>query len=202
MAGTVRIIGLVDFLAEVAALLLVPLLEDGVRVRLQAGYRTEVVQRLIEGDGDLGFVGYEVEDRRVRCESLREESAIAVAAPAVVERLAQAGDLRAALHAEPLLAYNLERPLVDMWLAQTGWPGSRSSRAGGAGYARAAAPAGGGLRLDGAAALSVRRCAGTRQAGRDPGAGGAGGDAISSGVGGGGCASRAWRMRAQPCRAR
>lgn len=118
MAGTVRIIGLVDFLAEVVAPLLVPLLEDGVRVRLQAGYRSEVVERLIDGDGDLGFVGYEVEDRRVRCESLREESAIAVAAPAVAARLAEAADLRAALHAEPLLAYNLERPLVDMWLAQ------------------------------------------------------------------------------------
>ncbi len=43
-----------------------------------------------------------------------------VAAPAVASRLQAAGDLKAALILEPLLACNLDLPLIDAWLDRNG----------------------------------------------------------------------------------
>jgi DNA-binding transcriptional LysR family regulator len=49
---------------------------------------------------------------------LRNENVLAVASPAVAAKIMAASDLSAALASEPLLAYNLELPLIDHWLAK------------------------------------------------------------------------------------
>ena len=116
MAGTVRIAGHADFLSEVVAPLLVPLLETGMRVRLHTADREGVISALVDGHCDLGLSGFAVSDRRLRSELVRHETMIAVAAPAVAARIAAGGDLATALSAEAVLAYHVEMPLIDEWL--------------------------------------------------------------------------------------
>jgi DNA-binding transcriptional LysR family regulator len=91
-----------------------------VRVRLQAGDRELIQQMLIDGDCDLGISAYPTNDARLRWELLRSEPVLAVAAPAVVARLQAAADFKSALMAEPVLAYNLDLPLIDHWLSRNG----------------------------------------------------------------------------------
>jgi len=118
VAGVLQIIGHGDFVAEVVAPELLPLLEVGVRVRLQSGGHDMIQQMIIDGDCDLGFSAYATTDSRLTCEGLRTERVLAVAAPAVSQRIAAAKKPVQALLKEPLLAYNRELPLVDQWVAK------------------------------------------------------------------------------------
>lgn len=117
IGGAVQIIGHADFLSEVLAPRLRPLLDTGVRVRLHAGSRDMIVQMLVEGHCDLGISGYPVSDPRLRSETIRSEPILAVASPAVADRIAAAADRHAALTAEPAVAYTFELPLFEQWLA-------------------------------------------------------------------------------------
>jgi DNA-binding transcriptional LysR family regulator len=116
MAGTLQIIGHADFLAEVVAPQLIPLLSEGIRVRFHTGDHPGVLRQLIEGQADLGITAFPLEERRLRSEVIRQEPVRAVAAPAVAARLCAAPDLADALAAEPALAYSMERPFVESWL--------------------------------------------------------------------------------------
>jgi len=118
VAGALQVVGHVDFLAEVVAPELVPLLEAGVRVRLQTGGHELIQKMLIEGDCDLGVSAYASTDERLRCEAIRSERVLVVAAPQVAQKLSRAAELKEALLAEPLVAYSLELPLIDQWLAK------------------------------------------------------------------------------------
>lgn len=120
VAGSIQIIGHADFLSEVVAPRLVPLLQAGMKVRLQAGGGDMTKHMLVEGHCDLGITAFASEDKRLRCELMRTEPVLAVAAPAVVARLQAARDLGDALAAEPLLAYNFELPLIEQWLQSNG----------------------------------------------------------------------------------
>lgn len=117
MAGTLQIVGHADFLAEVVAPQLVPLLSEGIRVRFHTGDHPTVLRQLVDGQADLGITAFPVEERRLRSEVIRQEPVRAVAAPAVAARLRAAPSLADALAAEPALAYSMERPFVDSWLA-------------------------------------------------------------------------------------
>ena len=116
MAGAVRIIGHADFLSEMIAPLLVPLLETGMRVRLETANHDGVLHSLIEGHCDLGLTASPISDRRLRSELVHCERVIAVASPVVAARIIAANDLVAALVSEPVLAYNIEQSLIDEWL--------------------------------------------------------------------------------------
>ena len=120
VAGTLQLIGHVDFLADVVAAQLVHLLEAGVRVRMRPGDREVIEQRLIAGDCELGISASASTDSRLRCEAIRAERAVAVASPAVAARIRAAADLKAGLIAQPLLAYSLDLTLIDQWLATNG----------------------------------------------------------------------------------
>ncbi|MDE1917830.1 MAG: LysR family transcriptional regulator [Sphingomonadales bacterium] len=120
MAGSIQIVGHADVLAEVVAPQLIPLLRDGIRVRLQTGDHDVVMRQLVEGHCDLGISAFPIEERRLRSEVIRDEPVLAVAAPAVAARLNAVtqggGDLAVALASEPVLTYTAERPVVDGWL--------------------------------------------------------------------------------------
>ncbi|MDH2435412.1 LysR family transcriptional regulator [Pokkaliibacter sp. MBI-7] len=118
MTGALQIIGHADFLAEVVGVHVVPLLEAGIRVRLQTGGADLINQMVIEGHCDLGVSAFPTSDKRLHCERIRSERLLAVAAPAVIERISRSPSLDKALTQEPLLAYNLEIPLVDSWAAR------------------------------------------------------------------------------------
>ncbi|WP_343699376.1 LysR family transcriptional regulator [Caulobacter sp.] len=129
MSGVIQIAGNGDFLSEVVAPRLIPLLEIGMRVRLQAGDRVQVEEMLVNGACDLGIFAYPVEDQRLRSEKIRDETMSAVAAPAVAARIAAAADLSSGLAAEPMLTYSLERPLLNDWLEHNALTSSTRSPA-------------------------------------------------------------------------
>ena len=120
MAGTVRIVGHADFLSEVVAPQLVPLLEDGLRVRMETADLDGVITALVDGHCDLGISAFPIGDRRLSSELVHTEPLIAVAAPSVAARIATAPDQAIAVSAEPVLAYNIERSLIDEWLETNG----------------------------------------------------------------------------------
>lgn len=113
VAGSIQIIGHADFLSEVVAPRLVPLLQAGMKVRLQAGGGDMTKHMLVEGHCDLGITAFASEDKRLRCELMRTEPVLAVAAPAVVARLQAARDLGDALAAEQRLAARHAKPCTD-----------------------------------------------------------------------------------------
>ncbi|WP_067734969.1 LysR family transcriptional regulator [Novosphingobium naphthalenivorans] len=116
LTGMVRIMGHGDFMAELVMPRLLPLLRQGMRLRLSTGDHEDIREALLEGDCDLGVSAYPVADQKLRSEKVHEEKVHAVAAPEVAERLMAAPDLAAALAVEPVLAFNLEQQLVDDWL--------------------------------------------------------------------------------------
>lgn len=117
LAGALQIVGHADFLAEVVTAQIRPLLEEGIRIRMQSGDHEVICRMLLEGNCDLGVTASAPNDARLRNELLYTNDVIAVAAPSVVKRLVSAKHFQKALCAEPLLAYNLELALVDSWLS-------------------------------------------------------------------------------------
>lgn len=122
MSGTVRLIGNGDFLAEVVAARLLPLLRQGLRIHIEAAGRDEIADALLKDQYDLGLGGDPVQDRRLRSTKIHEEPLFAVAAPAVAARIIATADLAQGLAAEPILAYSLERPMLDKWLSANAIP--------------------------------------------------------------------------------
>lgn len=116
LTGALQIIGHADFLAEVVSRQLKPLLEEGIRIRMQNGNHESICRLLIEGECDLGISGAAPNDPRLRSELLFTDDVLAVASPAVMERLVAAKNFFTALQAEPILAYSLSLPLIDAWL--------------------------------------------------------------------------------------
>lgn len=114
--GSIRIIGHADFMAEALTFHLRPLIEAGMRIRLQPAHRDLIQQMLVEGHFDLGISAYPITEKSLRTELIREEPVLAVAAPAVADRILAASSLREGLSREPIIAYSLERPLIDTWL--------------------------------------------------------------------------------------
>ena len=123
LVGALQVVGHIDFLAEVVAPRLLPLLEVGVRIRLQSGNRHQIQKMLIDGDCDLGISAYVSDDPRLRCELIRHERVVAVASAGVARRLLAAPHLKDALAQEPLLSYSLELPMIEQWLGQNGLSG-------------------------------------------------------------------------------
>lgn len=123
MAGAIRIIGHADFMAEVMTLHLSALVEAGMRVRLQPAHRDMLQQMLVEGHFDLGISAYPITDRGLRVEIIREEPVLALAAPHVAKKIMAARTLVEGFNLEPMLAYNLDQPLIDVWLDRNGLDG-------------------------------------------------------------------------------
>lgn len=122
VAGTLQIIGHADFMAEKLPQGLLPLLEADIRVRMHTGDGPLVIQMLLDGHCDLGISAHPVTDERLKSEVIFTDSVLAVAAPAVVERILRAESPGKALNQEPLLAYNLELSLIDNWLRKNQIP--------------------------------------------------------------------------------
>lgn len=118
IAGNLHIIGHADFMAEKLAPALPPLLAGGVRVRMHTGDGPMVTHMLLEEHYDLGISAHPVTDPRLKSDVVLSNKVLVVAAPAVAQRIRQAGDTGAALLAEPLLAYNLELSLIEHWLSK------------------------------------------------------------------------------------
>ncbi|HWU02443.1 MAG TPA: LysR family transcriptional regulator [Novosphingobium sp.] len=116
LAGVIRIIGHADFMAEEVVGHLPALIAAGMRVRMQPAQRDLVQQMLLEGHFDLGISAYPIIDTRLHSEIIRDEPIHAVAAPHVAARICAASSLEEGLKSAPMMAYNLDRPLISNWL--------------------------------------------------------------------------------------
>ncbi|WP_111638403.1 LysR family transcriptional regulator [Marinomonas shanghaiensis] len=116
VAGALQIIGHADFMAEVLTGELLPLIEDGIRIRMHTGDGPMITSMLLEGHCDLGISAHPVIDSRLHSETLLTCGVVAVASPAVVDSLITSEDFNQAIYHTPLLAYNLELSLIDKWL--------------------------------------------------------------------------------------
>ncbi|WP_292930325.1 substrate-binding domain-containing protein [Novosphingobium sp. PASSN1] len=90
---------------------------SGLRIHIEAAGREEVKAALVTDQHDLGLGVDPPHDRRLRSIKIHEEPLFALAGPAVAARIASANRLLQGLAAEPVLACNLERPLLDSWLS-------------------------------------------------------------------------------------
>lgn len=116
VSGTLHIIGHADFMSEMLSGELRPLLDAGMRIHLHTGDGDLIKQMLLEGHCDLGITAHASGDSRLKSELLKNAPLLAVAAPALVNRVLHSGDVAAALLNEPLLAYDLELSLISPWL--------------------------------------------------------------------------------------
>lgn len=116
VAGSLHVIGHADFMAEVISGKLLPLLKSGIRVHMHTGDGDLITQMLLEGHCDLGITAHVVTDKRLQSELLKSADLQAITAPKNAKRISKSSDPTQALSMEPLLAYNLELPLIDNWL--------------------------------------------------------------------------------------
>lgn len=116
VTGTLQIIGHADFMAEKMMVEIMPLLESGMRIHMHTGDGPMVTQMVLEGHCDLGITAHPIADARLRAEIIYTDRVIAVASPAVAQRLNQSQNFAADILKEPLLAYNLELSVICHWL--------------------------------------------------------------------------------------
>ena len=125
VAGVLQFVGHADFISEILSKQLMPLLEDGIRVRMHTGDGPFINSMLIEGHCDLGISAHPVIDSRLKSEKIMTSRALPVASPSVAQRLTDASDLAQAIENEPMLAYNLELSLIDNWVIKNKLSGKK-----------------------------------------------------------------------------
>ncbi len=114
--GALQIIAHSDFMSEVLAERLLPLVQAGIRVRMHTGNGDLIHQMLVEGHCDLGFSGHPVTDPSLKSELVMAAPVYAVTSPEVMEKLKQSEDFYAALINEPILTYDLALSVMEGWL--------------------------------------------------------------------------------------
>lgn len=115
LEGAIQLIGHADFLAELVAPRLRPVLETGLRVRFHTAARDLFGPMLIEGHCDIGLAAYPGNDPRIRVEPVRSEAIMAVASPEVAAAINAAADFEGAVRSQPLAAYDFELPMLTQW---------------------------------------------------------------------------------------
>lgn len=119
LSGVVHIAAPADLMAEGIAPLLSPLMAAGLDLRLHVGGRQDLYDWLRSGQADLAVTASLPVDPRLGCREIGGEALLAVAAPALWQRI---GSGLAALAGLPYVAYDLDRPLVRTWLDANGLP--------------------------------------------------------------------------------
>lgn len=122
LGGVVHIAAPSDYMAESVAPRLDGLLRAGLELRLHVGGRDLLFDMLLNGRTDLAFIVSKPEDPRLAFQPLGFEKLHACASPALVQAIADRGDIAAALVETPHLAYDLDRPLVRTWLRANDLP--------------------------------------------------------------------------------
>ncbi|MCV3270135.1 LysR family transcriptional regulator [Roseobacter sp. WL0113] len=122
ISGVVHVAGPAELMAERVAPALKSLQDAGLDIRLQLGGKTSIYRQLIAGEVDLAFTASTPDHPQLAFAVVGSERLIAVAAPDIADRISSAPDLLAALTAERLLSYDMDRPLVRGWLEQNRLP--------------------------------------------------------------------------------
>jgi DNA-binding transcriptional LysR family regulator len=118
LAGTVVIGGPADLLATKALPALVPLVDQGVRLRVRTGLADDLLGALADGELDLVIATRRTRRSGLDYEPLFDEDFVLVAAPSWARRI-DPGALRAAglaaLADVPIVAYAEDLPIIRRW---------------------------------------------------------------------------------------
>ncbi|MBK1660213.1 LysR family transcriptional regulator [Paracraurococcus ruber] len=120
LSGTVHLAAPSEYLAERVAGRLKPLVEAGLELRLHVGGKDALYAMLLDDRVHLALTASRLEDRRLAYQRVGTERLVAVAAPAEARRILAKPRLADGLNACPLLAYDLDRPLIRAWLDANG----------------------------------------------------------------------------------
>ncbi len=118
IAGTIHVNGPIDMLSSLLAPRLRPLVDLGVQVRMHPTDGQDTFVHLIEGLTDFAIsVLPPKQDKLSHC-LLGDEELLLVISPAIADRLDD--DLEISLPNVPMIAYDLQRSLIQNWLDYNG----------------------------------------------------------------------------------
>lgn len=117
LSGTVHIAGPAEFMTERIAPHLAGLHQSGLKLRIHLGGKADLYDMLLSAQVDLAFTASTFADSRLAFQQVGTEHLMAVAAPNMAKDIPSAGELGRALQAHPVVAYDLEMPLIRDWCA-------------------------------------------------------------------------------------
>jgi DNA-binding transcriptional LysR family regulator len=112
LTGTVHIIGPAEYLSARVARVLVPLMAEGLRIRIQTGNRERIYAALEAGHADLAVTASKPDGQRHGFAELGRERLLLVAAPPVAERIKARMVTADFLSELPCIAYDESLPLI------------------------------------------------------------------------------------------
>ncbi len=118
IVGTIHMNGPIDMLSSLLAPRLGPLIQLGVRVRMRPTDGEETFSRISEGLSDFALTVKPPANQKLDHCELGEEKLRLIAAPDIAKHIGE--DLETSLPGLPMIAYDLERPLVQHWLDHNG----------------------------------------------------------------------------------
>ena len=116
LSGTVHIAAPADYFSEIVGPKLQPLVSAGLQLRLYLGGKEAIYGLLLADQVQLAITASTPDDDRLAFTRIGQERFIAVARSDLVEQIKRSG-LAAGLRGLPLLAYDLNKPLIRLWLA-------------------------------------------------------------------------------------
>ncbi|MFT3691226.1 LysR family transcriptional regulator [Paenirhodobacter sp.] len=118
LSGTVHLIGPAEYLSMRVAPALVPLIAEGLQLRIQTGNRERIYAALDEGHADLAVTASPPEGKTHGFAELGRERLLLVAAPAIAERAKARTVTDAFLCGMPCIAYDENLPLLREFFQQ------------------------------------------------------------------------------------
>lgn len=118
LTGTVHLIGPAEYLSLRVAPMLVPLIEEGLRLCIQTGNREQIYDALHQGHVDLAFTASHPDVARHGFAELGHERLLLVAAPRLAERTRARSVTAEMLCDLPCIAYSETLPLIRAFLQQ------------------------------------------------------------------------------------
>ncbi|MCJ2084747.1 LysR family transcriptional regulator [Methylobacterium sp. E-005] len=117
LAGTLHLVGPVEYLSARVGPALAPLVAEGLHLRIQTGNRARIYAALDQGQADLAVTASKPDSRSLGFAELDRERLALVAAPELAAR-AKGRTVSAGLLRElPCLAYDAELALIDTFFA-------------------------------------------------------------------------------------
>ena len=112
LTGTIHLVGPAEYLSMRVAPALAPLIEEGMRIRIQTGNRDQIYDALDRGHADLAVTASRPEPEKHGFAEVGGERLLLVAAPAIAERAKARTVTAAFLRDLPCIAYDENLPLL------------------------------------------------------------------------------------------
>lgn len=115
-SGTVHLAAPAHYLCEHGTSYIASLIESGFDLRIHIVETDALYPMLVENKVDLAVTATEPNDQRLACRRVGIERLLAVAIPALADRILDAEDLGQALATERYVTFDLDRTLLRSWM--------------------------------------------------------------------------------------